>query len=173
MGIVRKKKKRIFINFSRFTSGFHRKTIFSAKLDKKSAIDVVMRSAPFSSVYHQIVKLHEYTIKLCYASRTIFGDYILLTIICTQHHSNVNIVDWEFRTSSESSLNTLLKNDKWFRVLTTGMTILQPGSVEMDNFNLFSNVRDDLRISIPISYQIEESKLNEIYFERWKELKSK
>jgi hypothetical protein len=157
----------------RFTSGFHRKTIFSAKLDKRSAIDVVMRTTPFSSVFHQIVNLQQNTIKLCYASRTIYGDYILLTVLCTEHHAKVNVVDWEFRTSSESALNTLLTNDKWFRVLTTGMTILQPGSVEMDNFNLFSNVRDDLRISVPLSYQMEQSQLDKIYLERWKSLKNK
>lgn len=135
-----------------------------------------MSQSPFSLVHHRVIQVQKMTgqtVKLCYVSRTIYGDYILLNVLCTEQYAKVNVCDWEFKASSEDVLSFLMKNNaKWFGVLTRGMTILQAGSIEMDNFDIFGNVKDDLKLSIPISMQIDPSKMAGIYLKKWKELKS-
>lgn len=149
-----------------FTFSFHQFTIFSSKLDKKSAIDIVMRSTPFTPVYHKIISFHN-SIKLCFATKTLFNDFILLMIYCTDYNK-VNVCNWEFRASSETVLNTLKNHQKWFREMTNGMTILQQGSIEMENYNLFNHVKDDLKLSISSSFNIQNDSF--IYFKKFKDL---
>lgn len=88
-----------------------------------------MLRTPFCPVYHKMTKLLKDSTKLCFASRTIFGDYILLIVYVNKHPAGVNVCDWEIRGSSEKVVATLTKNKAdWFRELTNGMTVLQEGN---------------------------------------------
>jgi hypothetical protein len=149
-----------------FPWSLNKMTIFSI-MDQLSAIELIMRPTPFSLVHVQNHQISSKRIHSCYVTKTIFGDYVLLVIICLEHPNGVNVCDWEFRTNSENVIGTLRSNSKWFREFTNGMTVLQSGSIEMENFNLLNHVKDDLRVSLKQSYGLEPQNVEELYLKKF------
>jgi hypothetical protein len=108
-----------------YKSSFHKRITFeSNKLsDAVAIVEQIMQqhqlqtsSNPFYKVPQKSPQIRQNAFQHCYASRTLFGDYILLVVFCHSYFQpNIMVCNFEFRTSSSQTMSVLLKDkSKWF-----------------------------------------------------------
>jgi hypothetical protein len=141
------------------------------KLDKlmsnsTAALDVHDRSMP--TWISSPAPCHSPQYHHTYITRTLFGDYLLVTFYGTFTETHITY-DVEFRCTNTNVIDALKKSLKWFSNMvsrTEGIRFLREGEREKLN-SVINDGGMDLRLNVSQMFGLNETKLKVLHLQKW------
>lgn len=171
-----------------FQSSFHVQLLIS----NVSPLDIIyniMNKTPFLQVETSNNQLRNEMYQLCYVSRTLFGDFVLLVIICQRDYSGNYICDLEFRASTPSTLHTFeVDEGKWIEKewlsisndnpmlesQNSEIKLIPKDSFSKTHYYAFNNSSTNYNfINVENAFNIDKLQQQAFYIKKWQKIKER
>ncbi|KAL9656750.1 hypothetical protein ABK040_003017 [Willaertia magna] len=123
------------------------------------------------------IKLKDNIFQLCYSSKTLFKDNILLIVFGYEHFDdNHYLCDFQFKASSERVYNYLHSKNLWFqemidetcKSLNKNIFLCENDSHNKEYYDITTqSIFDKVKVNVVKKYQLNSTKLNVLYLKRW------